>query len=232
LKSGEGDGTLLSVAKYPALDDALYDYICQTRTDREDPILRALREETEKLGDDKRMMVSPDQGAFLQLLVGAVGAHRVLEIGTFTGYSALCMARALHGDAEMLCCDASEEWTAIARRYWEQAGVWDRIHLIIGDARQTVADLPEQNKFDLVFIDADKTSYREYYRLVLPRVRQGGLILFDNMLWKGKVIDPIALEQDPDTQAIAELNRELPDDPRVECMLLAISDGILMVRKR
>jgi len=220
------------VAKYPQLDDALFEYICNSRTDKEDPILADLRRETEALGESSRMMVSPDQGAFLQILAGAVGARRILEIGTFTGYSALCMARALHGDAEMVCCDVSEEWTAIARKYWERAGVWDRIHLMIGDARKTIEGLPERNKFDLVFIDADKSSYRDYYRLVLPRVRQGGLILFDNMLWHGKVLDAEAVKNDPDTRAIVELNRDLPEDPRVECMLLAISDGILMARKR
>lgn len=220
------------VSKYPQLNDELFRYICETRTDREDSLLRELREETEALGDIARMQISPDQGAFLQMLVAVMGARRVLEIGTFTGYSALCMARSLHGDGSMVCCDSSEAWTAIARRYWDRAGVDDRIRLLLGDARESVASLAVEEKFDLVFIDADKQNYAEYYRLALPRVRQGGLILFDNMLWGGRVVDPKVLEEDPNARAIDALNRSLPTDPRVECMLLAISDGILMARKR
>ena len=195
-----------------------------------DPILRDLAEETARLGPIAMMQIAPEQGALMTLLTRAIGARRAVEVGTFTGYSALCIARGLPEDGSLLACDVSEEWTAIGRRYWERAGVAKRIDLRIGPALETLRALPPEPRFDLGFIDADKPSYLGYYEEILRRLRPGGLILVDNVLWFGRVADPAA--DDEQTRAIRAFNDAVAADPRVECVMLAVSDGLTILRAR
>jgi caffeoyl-CoA O-methyltransferase len=195
-----------------------------------DAVLRELAEETTRLGPISMMQIAPEQGAFMTLLARAIGARRAVEVGTFTGYSALCIARGLPEDGRLLACDVSEEWTAVARRYWERAGVAKKIELRIGPAAATLRALPKEPRFDLGFIDADKPSYPVYYEEILARLRPGGLILVDNVLWLGRVADPA--EQDPQTVAIRAFNSLVAADARVECVMLPVSDGLTLLRKR
>jgi caffeoyl-CoA O-methyltransferase len=195
-----------------------------------DAIQQELIEETRKLGGISLMQIAPEQGAFMTLLARAIGARRAIEIGTFTGYSTLCLARGLADGGLVLACDVSEEWTAIARRFWEKAGVAEKIELRIAPAAQTLRALPETPDFDLAFIDADKPSYPIYYELILARLRSGGLILVDNVLWMGQVANPAAT--DAQTQAIRSFNDSVARDPRVDCVMLSISDGLTILRKR
>jgi caffeoyl-CoA O-methyltransferase len=176
------------------------------------------------------MQIAPEQGAFMTLLARAIGAKRVIEVGTFTGYSALCIARGLPDEGRLLACDVSEEWTAIAARYWKRAGVADRIELRLGPALDTLRALPVEARFDMGFIDADKPSYPAYYEEILVRLRPGGLILVDNVLWFGRVVDPAA--DDPQTAAIRAFNDQVAADPRVDCSMLPVSDGLTILRKR
>lgn len=216
--------------KFTALDDPLYDYMVARRS-REDPILSELRDETREIaGRMAIMQVAPEQGAFLGLLVAATGARRVVELGTFTGYSALCMARALPPDGTLLCCDVNEEWTTIARRFWEKAGVSDRIELRLAPAIETLGSLPEGEWIDLAFVDADKVSYLRYYEELLTRLRPGGLIVLDNVLWSGAVVNPDDTSES--TVAIREVNDFVAADERVESVMLAVADGITLARKR
>ena len=215
--------------KYVALNPDLYDYVV-AHGKNADPLLKELAEETASFGRIRAMQITADQGTFMQLLAAAVGARSAVEVGTFTGYSSICVARALPSDGRMLCCDVSEEWTAIARRYWERAGVASKITLKLAPALDTLRALPSDYSFDFAFIDADKTSYRHYYEEILRRTRPGGLILFDNVLWNGAVIDPA--DQSEDTRAIRELNDFLVTDPRVDTVLLPIADGLTICRKR
>jgi caffeoyl-CoA O-methyltransferase len=195
-----------------------------------DPVQQELIRETAELGGIALMQVAPEQGAFLTLLTQAIGARRALEVGTFTGYSALCIARGLPEDGQLLCLDVSEEWTAIGRRAWDRAGVGKRVELRIGPAAETLRALPEDGSFDLAFIDADKPSYETYLELILPRLRTGGLILVDNVLWGGSVVDPE--NQEESTVAIREFNDRRVADSRVDCVMLPISDGLTFLRKR
>lgn len=200
---------------------------------RDDPILRELREVTAELPAGRAMQVSAEEGQLLALLVSLTGATSVLEVGTYTGYSTLCMARALPADGEMITCDITRKWPSIGDEYWRRAGVRDRISVRIGDAAETLAGLVAERgaeSFDLVFIDADKTGYPDYYERALTLVRSGGLIIIDNTLFFGRVVDPAA--QDPDTVAIRALNTALSDDPRVDITLLTMADGITLARKR
>ncbi|MGW1056265.1 O-methyltransferase [Streptomyces sp. NPDC002521] len=201
---------------------------------RDDPVLRELREDTAPLPGGRVMQVMAEEGQFLALLVGLVGARNVLEIGTYTGYSALCMARALPPGGRLVTCDITEKWPDIGRPYWERAGVADRIDVRIGPALDTLASLaagePGLGGFDLAFVDADKANYVAYYEAALDLVRPGGLIVADNTLFFGRVIDADA--QDPDTRAVRELNELLHGDARVEIALLPFADGITLVRKR
>ena len=216
--------------KYLSLDDRLYQYLRRFRSDAGDPILQQLRAETTALGDISRMQISEDQAAFMALLVAAIGAKSAIEVGTFTGSSSLCVARALPPGGRLLCLDQSEEWTAIARKYWTKAGVQDRIELRLGSAIALLQALEPGLTFDFAFLDADKTEYDAYYELVLPRVRPNGLILFDNMLDDGKVAaEPI---EDARARSIDAMNKKLVKDPRVETVLLSIADGIQLCRKR
>ncbi len=217
--------------KYLPLNDSLYHYVCSCRSNASDAALAALARRNDELGEEtSRQQIGPDQGSFLTLLVGAIGARLAIEVGTFTGYSSICIARGLCDGGRLICLDRSREWAEIGRPFWVQAGVADRIDFRPGPAIESLRNLEPTLRFDLAFIDAEKTEYEEYYELILPRVRQGGLILFDNMLWSGRVTGD--LSSDPQGRAIDALNRKLPRDPRVESMLLAIADGILLCRKR
>jgi predicted O-methyltransferase YrrM len=213
------------------LTDELYDYLLRVSM-REPEILRRLREETgglEKAG----MQVSPDQGQFMALLVELMGARRTLEVGTFTGYSALVVALALPPDGRIVACDVSEEWTSVARRYWDEAGVAHVIDLRLGPAQETLESLlaeGRQGDFDFAFVDADKVNYQTYFDLALELVRPGGLIAVDNTLWHGRVIDPAVT--DGDTEAIRRFNEGLKQDERVTLSLVPIGDGLSLARKR
>jgi caffeoyl-CoA O-methyltransferase len=195
-----------------------------------DEIGRALIEETQVLGDISVMQIAPEQGAFMTLFARILGAQRAIEIGTFTGYSALCLARGLSDDGELICCDVSEEWTSVGRRYWEKAGVSHKIDLRIAPAIETLAGLPQEPKFDLAFIDADKGGYIAYFEALMPLIRKGGVILVDNVLWMGAVVD--AAENSEDTVSIRRFNDLVAADPRVECVMLPIADGLTLLRKR
>lgn len=194
-----------------------------------DPVLEELARETEQVGPLAVMQVAPEQGALLTLLTRLTGARRAIEVGTFTGYSSICIARGLPEEGRLLCCDVSEEWTAIARRYWEKAGVAGRIELRVAPAAETLRALPEREEWDLAFIDADKPGYPVYYEEILRRLRPGGLILADNVLWMGRVADPSA--DDDATRAIRAFNDLVVRDARVEQVMLPVSDGLTLIRK-
>lgn len=215
--------------KFTALTSELYDYVVAHRSER-DPVLAELAAETAALGGIALMQVSPDEGALMTLLCRTMGARAAIEVGTFTGYSALCIARGLPDDGKLVCCDVNAEWTGIGRRYWDRAGVGHKIEVRIAPALDTLRALPATEQFDFAFIDADKTGYRAYYEEILARLRPNGLILFDNVLWMGLVLD--AQSTDESTRALRELNDLLVDDPRVESVMLPISDGVTIVRKR
>jgi predicted O-methyltransferase YrrM len=191
-----------------------------------------LRKETQAL-PQAGMQIGPDQGLFLGLLVRMLDARRVVEVGTFTGYSALAMAMALPPGGRVLCCDISEEFTAIARRYWKEAGVADRIDLRLGPATETLGRLLEQEgagSQDLAFIDADKPSYDAYYEACLRLVRPGGIIAIDNVLWSGRVADPSVT--DANTSALRALNAKIRDDRRVDAVVLSVGDGLTLARRK
>ena len=211
------------------LSPELHDYLVAHGTPP-DPLLEELREETARLGGISIMQVAPEQGAFLTLFARAIGARRAIEVGTFTGYSAICIARGLPEDGELLCCDVSEEWTSVARRYFEMAGLAGRIRLEVAPAADTLRALPVEQSWDLAFIDADKTSYPVYYEECLARLRPGGVILVDNVLWGGAVANPEVSE--PQTEAIRAFNRKVADDQRVDCVMIPLSDGLTILRKR
>ena len=199
---------------------------------REGAVAARLREETAKL-PQAGMQIGPDQAAFLALLVRAIGAKRCVEIGTFTGMSALAVASALPDDGKLVCCDISAEWTAIARRYWSEAGVAGRIDLRLAPALDTLRDLAAhggKGAYDFAFIDADKSGYDAYYEACLELLRPGGLVALDNMLWSGKVAD--ASVHDADTDAIRALNAKIHADRRVDAPLLTVGDGVMLARKR
>lgn len=211
--------------------DAVEHYVCEAIS-RETAVQRRLREETARL-PQANMQIGPDQAAFMGMLVHISRSQRALEIGTFTGYSALAVASALPEGGELVCCDSSEEWTNIARRYWKDAGLEEKIQLRLGAALQTLQNLLEDDaagSFDFAFIDADKLNYDAYYELCQQLVRPGGLILLDNMVWHGKVVDPEI--NDEETVALRALNEKIRDDNRVEACLLTIGDGIMLARKR
>lgn len=212
------------------MDDTLYHYLCENSL-REPELFRQLREETAR-DEMSRMQIAPEQGQFLALLVRLIGARRVIEIGTYTGYSALWLASALPDDGELICCDISEAWTQVAQRYWQAAELQDKIRLRIAPALDTLTDLlpTDRGLFDLVFIDADKTTYDDYYECALELVRCGGLIVFDNMLWGGRVAD--SREQDADTCALRKLNQKLLEDDRIELSLIPLADGVTLAFKK
>jgi caffeoyl-CoA O-methyltransferase len=217
-------------AKYVALTGPLYDYIVRHRSRVADPLLEALRAETQSLGDVARMLISPEQGDFLTLLTKLLDVRTAVEIGTFTGYSSICLARGLAAGGSLHCFDVNEEWAAIAQRYWKKEGVANRIEVQLGDAQQVLQDWEPPAPLDLAFIDADKPGYDTYFEILLPKMKPNGLFIFDNMVWGGRVIEqPLT---DPDGLAIDRLNRKLASDPRVESVLLPIADGLHLARKR
>lgn len=214
-----------------ALTDALHDYLLSVSL-REPELLRRLREET-AAGPSANMQISPEQGQFMALLARLTGARRCLEVGVFTGYSSLAVALALPDDGRLLACDVSERWTAVARRYWAEAGVAHRIDLRLAPAMETLEGLladGEAGRYDLAFIDADKENYLGYYERVLRLLRAGGLVLVDNTLWSGRVADPENAEAD--TVALRHFNEHLHRDERVDLSLLPIGDGLTLARKR
>ena len=209
--------------------EAVARYVTETMA-RETPLQKELRAETAKLREGQ-MQIGADQGALFSLLVRAIGARRALEIGSFTGYSGLAIASALPADGKLVCCDVSEEWTAIARRYWQQAGVSERIDLRLAPAQETLHALVRTKRsFDFAFIDADKSGYDGYYEACLKLVRPGGLIAIDNVLWSEKVVEPSV--KDEETVALRKLNAKIRDDDRVEACLLTVGDGILLAEVR
>ena len=219
------------MAGQTALSPQLLDYVREVSL-REDAVLRDLREETAGYPMGTAMQVMAEEGQLLGFLVRLVGARRVLEIGTFTGYSTLCMARALPPTGRLVTCDVTDRWPAIGRPYWARAGVADRIDVRIGDARDTLAGLltgGAADTVDLVFVDADKAGYRDYYEASLRLVRPGGLLVLDNTVLFGQVVDPAA--QDADTLAIRQLNAFLRGDDRVDLAMLTMADGITLARK-
>jgi predicted O-methyltransferase YrrM len=199
---------------------------------REPPLFAELRRETAKL-PQAVMQIAPEQGQLMAMLVHLLGARRCIEVGVFTGYSSLAVASALPDDGELLACDVSEEWCAIARRYWVKAGVQRRIRLVLAPAKQTLERELAAGKagtYDFAFIDADKTAYRDYYELCLQLLRAGGLVAVDNTLWSGRVADP--RETQPDTVALRAFNAFVQGDERVDLCLLPIGDGLTLLRKR
>jgi len=219
---------VLPEPKFTALDDALYAYLLAHRSP-DDEVVRQLREETARLGGQAVMQVAPEQAAFLRILVAATGARRAVEVGTFTGLSSLAIARGLPADGRLLCLDVSEQWTAIARQAWAKAGVAERIELRIAPAAETLRALPEGPRFDFAFIDADKKGYPVYWEEIVRRLRPGGLIAVDNVLWEGDVVR--SEEQDDDVVAIRRFNELVLADRRVESVMLAIADGLTLARK-
>jgi len=219
------------VKGWPDLGGALGDYV-DANWLRDSPLKRRLREETGRMRQ-AGMQISAHQGQQIGLVTRLVGARRAVEVGTFTGYSALCIAEALPADGRLYCCDVSEEWTRIARRYWTEAGLADRIELTIAPALGTLDRLLGQglaDSLDLAFIDADKTNYDAYYERCLALVRPGGVILIDNVLWGGSVAN--LADTDEDTVAIRALNAKLKDDRRVDLALFAVGDGMTCAVKR
>jgi predicted O-methyltransferase YrrM len=215
-----------------SLTPALYDYLLGVSL-RESPVLRDLRARTAEL-PDSNMQIAPEQGQFMALLARLLGARRAIEVGVYTGYSALCVAAVLPPDGCLVGCDLSAEYTAIAREYWQRAGVAERIDLRLAPAADTLSALLEveggEGSFDFAFIDADKTGYAGYYEQCLRLLRPGGLIVVDNVLWNGRVLEGVTADQD--TRAIQAFNRALRDDDRVDLSLVPVGDGLTLARKR
>ena len=214
-----------------SLDDPLHDYLMQVSL-RETDVQRRLRRETADLAD-ARMQVAPEQGQFMALLARLIGTRKALEVGTFTGYIALSVASALAPGGRLVACDVSREWTDIARRYWTEAGVADRIDLRIGPAVETLDTLITEGgagTFDFAFIDADKVEYDDYYERALVLLRSGGLSCVDNVLWGGSVADPA--KQDEKTRAVRAINEKIHGDTRVDISLVPIGDGLTLARKK
>jgi caffeoyl-CoA O-methyltransferase len=194
-----------------------------------DEVAQSLIDATAALGGVSGMQIAPDQGALLALLVRTIGARRAVEVGTFTGFSALCVARALPDDGTLLCCDVSEEWTAIGREHWKRAGVDHKIDLRIAPATETLRALPADSSFDFAFVDADKPNYIAYIDEIIPRLRTNGLLLIDNVLWSGAVVDPKAA--DDNTIAIRATNDYVAAHPQLESVILPVADGLTVARK-
>ena len=219
------------MSRHFSFDERSYQYLLSVSV-REPETARRLREETQQL-KNAQMQIGPDQGQFMQLLVQLLRARKTLEVGVFTGYSALWVAMGLPDDGRMIACDISEEYTAVAKRYWKQAGVDQKIDLRLGPALDTLDGLVktgEAGTFDFAFIDADKTNYENYYERALKLLRGGGLIAIDNTIWSGRVADP--KEQDTDTVAIRRLNEKLFRDERITLSMLTVGDGLTLAMKR
>jgi len=236
---------MASRTEQPWLDRSMAEYIA-ARAPRADEILDALRSETEALGNVSRMQVSADQGALLTLLTAVTGATYAVEVGTFTGYSSICIARGLAEGGRLLCVDVSEEYTDVARRAWTRAELDDRIELRLAPAIDTLSALPADEPIDVAFIDADKPNYLAYYEELIVRLRPNGLLMVDNTLWSGRVLDrfdhddasaagadaPAAGLPDEDLAAIKQFNDAIAADQRVDSYILPVSDGLTLIRKR
>jgi caffeoyl-CoA O-methyltransferase len=217
----------------------LVDYAVAHGSWPSDAVLDELRKETAALGPPAGMQIGPDEGQLLTLFARLVRAERAVEVGTFTGYSSLCIARGLAADGALLCCDVSEEWTAIARKAWERAGVADRIELRIAPAIETLRTLPAEPTVDLAFIDADKGGYCDYWDELVPRVRPGGVLLADNVLWSGRVVESddgtgsdATGESDDNLRAIRAFNDRVAADDRVDVAVLPAFDGLTIAVRR
>lgn len=213
------------------LPRAVYEYLIEHSV-REPEVLAELRQETARLAESN-MQIGPEQGQFMALLVRLIGARRCIEVGVFTGYSSLAVALALPEDGHLLACDVSEEWTAIARRYWQQAAVTERIELVLRPALETLdarIAAGESGSYDFAFIDADKTGYADYYERVMVLLREGGLVTIDNTLWSGKLADPNS--HDADIDALRAFNDKLHGDQRIDLAMLPVADGLTLARKR
>ena len=220
------------MSKFTRLDDELHGYVVDHGA-RQDDVLRRVQEETAAMGRVANMQIAPDQGAFLTLLCRATGASEAIELGTFTGYSAICIARGLAPGGRLIACELSEEYAETAAANIEAAGVAERVEIRIGPAAQTLRGLPERETFDFAFIDADKPGYPEYYELVLARLRPGGLIAVDNVLAGGGVVSERDADVKPESlEAILSLNERIAADDRVDVAMLAIADGLTLARKR
>ncbi|MGY1436564.1 O-methyltransferase [Streptomyces reniochalinae] len=209
----------------PALDDYLLAHCTPA-----DDLLRDLVEETHALAPGTTMQITHDEGEFLTMLVRLTRATTAVEVGVFTGYSSICIARGLPADGRLIACDVSEEWTAVARRYWQRAGLTDRIDLRLAPAAETLRALPQEPGVDFAFIDADKTGYPTYYEELVPRLRPGGLLVLDNVLRTGRVVDPAA--QDEADVAIRRINDTITADDRMQSVMLPLRDGVTLARKR
>lgn len=213
-----------------SIDDRTYDYLCDVSINEPD-LLRQLREETAQL-EYSVMQISPEQGQFMSLLIKMMAAKRAIEIGTFTGYSSICVASAMPEEGRLICCDISPQWTSIAEKYWALAGLEEKIELYTQPAEQTLQKLLDdgaEKTFDFIFIDADKQNYIGYYEMALRLLRKGGIIAVDNTLWSGAVADPENIE--PGTRAIRRFNDMLKEDRRVSSSLLTIGDGLTLILK-
>ena len=210
------------------LDEELFEYILN-HTSQPDENQKSLIDTTSGLGKVSAMQIAQDQGVFLYMLVAAIQPEFAVEIGTFTGYSSLAIAKALPENGKLLCCDVSEEWTSIARKYWKKAGVDKKIELVIAPANETLANLPDDKKIDFAFIDADKGGYLEYYEAIVPRLSEHGLIAIDNVLWSGRVVNPEI--SDDDTVSIRNFNNHVSQDKRVSSVILSIGDGLTLVKR-
>ena len=218
-------------AKTILMDDQLLEYLRQNAV-REPEVLQELREETQQL-PNARMQISSEQGQLMAMLVRLVNARKIVEVGTFTGYSSTVMALAMPPEGRLVACDVSEEYTQIARKFWQKAGVDEQIQLILGKAKESLKQLLQadgQESFDLAFIDADKTAYTEYYEYCLKLIQPGGLILVDNVLWGGQVAD--SSNHDMDTEALRAFNAALSSDQRIDLCMVPIGDGLTIARKR
>jgi caffeoyl-CoA O-methyltransferase len=211
------------------LSEELHNYLVAHSAAPDEVLAQLASETAARFPAAAGMQIGPEQGTFMTLLTQLTGASRALEIGTFTGYSAICLARGLTNGGTLTCCDVSEEWTSVARKYWELAGLADRIQLELRPALETLRAMPASERFDVAFIDADKTGYVSYWDEVVPRVRPGGMILVDNTLSHGRVIDPAA--GDPSVQGIRDFNDHAAADARVTLVLLPIGDGLTLARK-
>jgi caffeoyl-CoA O-methyltransferase len=221
------------LSKFTPLSDELHAYMVAHGA-RQDDLLRRVQEETAAMGSISAMQIAPDQGAFMSLLCRATGAAEAIELGTFTGYSAICIARGLAPGGRLVACELSEEFAEVAARNLEAAGVADRVEIRIGPALDTLRQIPEREVFDFAFIDADKPGYPDYYEELIPRVRAGGLILVDNVLADGDVIRPDDEVDRPleSLHAIQALNDTIAADERVDSAMVAIADGLMLARKR
>jgi caffeoyl-CoA O-methyltransferase len=221
--------TMVARTRSRFIDDAVVEY-ASAHSSGPDEVQVALQDVTrERTGRAAGMQIGDDQAVLMEIIARAMGARRALEVGTFTGYSALAVARGMGPEGRLLCCDVSEEWTAIAREYWERAGVADRIELRLGPAIDTLQSLPLEEDFDLAFVDADKTGYVAYYEEIVPRLRRGGLLLADNTLQGGRVLDADA--DDESTVAIRSFNDRVADDRRMRVVLIPIGDGVSFIQK-